>query len=754
MRLITDELFDYQKALVISDQPYTFSEQLLKYLKKYSISVSYHSRFKNSSKDHFQYTIFIKERIVQADINTILSSQSPTLVLVNNKTLFSNFEKILTAKKYAHIKVAHIDFENSKNEVIENVMWFFLSKGSTQSIDLHTSIKQAPKKEKRSFKISISKKNAWKIAIIIFLCVECFFIIPLIGCGFFIYRSAKALEDNNLKNAEQNIRIAEPLLKTTQASYIVARPLFLFFFLSLIPENLIDIEDNAVSFIKTSIDTETSGKKLSELLLRPTKSDEETQQTKQLIQHINNNMSSLSTTSRNLKDLLDYKIGPIQQAQKKISTIHDHIETYRKITVHADKLIGGSQSKKYLVFFYNNMELRPGGGFIGSFAVVEFKDYSLYDFKVYDVYDADGQLEAHVEPPKAIRVYLQQPHWFLRDSNFTPDFAENVETAEFFLEKELKLKDFDGYAAITTTGLTYILKSFGEIYIPDFNETITSDNFYMKAQLQSENDFFPGSIQKKSYLSTIGRTIMFSLDKASAPQLATQLKKALDEKHIVFLSTDPRIQHDFDTLRWSGKISEPQCLSGAGSCIINNILSSDANLGVNKANYFVNKSIHLDTEISKEGTITNYLSTSFTNASSSELFPGGTYKNYYQMYLPHNSDVTALDIDGEEIHNYDESIYNGFKVVGVLLNVKPKTTSVITVTYTLDTKMTTGSHNYQLVVQKQIGSFNNDFSFELRFPDNVFLTHQNFTSLAKKGSVVYNTDLSTDRIFVIDMVRD
>lgn len=520
------------------------------------------------------------------------------------------------------------------------------------------------------------------------------------------------------------------------------------------PENIIDIEDNAISFIKTSLDTEASGKKLSELLLKPTKSQEETRQTKLLIRHVNDNMSRLSSTSGNLKDLLDYNIGPIQQAQEKISSVHDYLETFKKITSHTENLIGGSQSKKYLVFFYNNMELRPGGGFIGSFAVVEFKDYSLYDFKVYDVYDADGQLEAHVEPPKAIRVYLQQPHWFLRDSNFTPDFAENVETAEFFLEKELKLKGFDGYAAITTTGLTYILKSFGKIYIPDFNETITADNFYMKAQLQSEDNFFPGSIQKKSYLSTIGRTILFSLDKASAPQLASQLKRALDEKHIVFLSKDPRIQHDFDTLRWSGKISEPQCLSGAGGCIINNILSTDANLGVNKANYFVNKSVHLDTEINKDGGITNNLSTSFTNKSSSELFPGGTYKNYYQMYLPHNSDVTTLDIDGEEIHNFDESIYNGFKVVGVLINVKPKTTSVVTVTYTLDTKITTGSHNYQLVVQKQIGAFNDDFSFELRFPDNVFLTHQNFTSLAKKGSVVYNTDLSTDRIFVIDMVRE
>jgi hypothetical protein len=266
--------------------------------------------------------------------------------------------------------------------------------------------------------------------------------------------------------------------------------------------------------------------------------------------------------------------------------------------------------------------------------------------------------------------------------------------------------------------------------------------------------FSPGQFRKKSYLSTVGRTILINIEKASPTEFTQQLKKALDEKQIVFLSKDPKIQQDLDSLRWSGKISEPQCLSGLHNCIINNILSVDANLGVNKANYFINKSIHLDTKITKDGVISNSLSTSFTNNSPSEIFPGGTYKNYYQLYLPHDSKISSIDIDGETLHDFDETLNGSFKIVGILLNVKPKTTNVVTVNYVISTKITQGALNYQLVIQKQIGSFNNDFSFEMTLPDNIFVTHQNFTSLAKKGQVVYNTDLSTDRIFVIDMVRE
>jgi hypothetical protein len=754
MRLFTDESFDHQKALLISDNPSVFSERLLRHLKKHTIKVSYHSKLKQSFLDSYDYSIFIKERIIQADITAILSTKNPALIIVNSNTLFLNLQKIIKSQKYSHIKVALVDFDDDRQETIENIIWFFLSHTSLQAIDLHTQIKSKKKVEKQKFQINITRKQAWKIGITLFILIEFFFIIPLIGAGFFIYQAGNALQKNDVENAQINVKIAEPFLLTTKASYAVSKPVLLFFLLSLVPENIINIEDNSLSFIKTGLDTQNKVKELSGLFLKTSKSKEEIDETRVLISQVNGNLATLSTTSGNLKDLLDYPIAPVQDVQKKFDSIHEYLETFRKLANHSDRLIGGSTSKKYLVFFYNNMELRPGGGFIGSFAVVEFKNYSLYDFKVYDVYDADGQLDAHVEPPKAIRAYLQQPHWFLRDSNFTPDFVENVETAEFFLDKELKLNNFDGYAAITTTGLTYLLKSFGEIYIPDFNETITADNFYLKAQLQSENSFFPGSIQKKSYLSTVGRTILINIEKASPTEFTQQLKKALDEKQIVFLSKDPKIQQDLDSLRWSGKISEPQCLSGLHNCIINNILSVDANLGVNKANYFINKSIHLDTKITKDGVISNSLSTSFTNNSPSEIFPGGTYKNYYQLYLPHDSKISSIDIDGETLHDFDETLNGSFKIVGILLNVKPKTTNVVTVNYVISTKITQGALNYQLVIQKQIGSFNNDFSFEMTLPDNIFVTHQNFTSLAKKGQVVYNTDLSTDRIFVIDMVRE
>ena len=59
-------------------------------------------------------------------------------------------------------------------------------------------------------------------------------------------------------------------------------------------------------------------------------------------------------------------------------------------------ILGFEGKRKYLVLFQNNMELRPGGGFIGSYGILEMENGVVKQFKVSDIYDADGKLTIHV----------------------------------------------------------------------------------------------------------------------------------------------------------------------------------------------------------------------------------------------------------------------------------------------------------------------------------------------------------------------
>lgn len=101
-----------------------------------------------------------------------------------------------------------------------------------------------------------------------------------------------------------------------------------------------------------------------------------------------------------------------------------------------------------LVLLQNNMELRPTGGFIGSYALLNFFQGKLVDFEVYDVYEADGQLRGHAEPPADLKQYLGEDGWYLRDANWSPLFPKPRFRRLGFLEKEMG-KKWTGFGQLT-----------------------------------------------------------------------------------------------------------------------------------------------------------------------------------------------------------------------------------------------------------------------------------------------------------------
>jgi len=58
-----------------------------------------------------------------------------------------------------------------------------------------------------------------------------------------------------------------------------------------------------------------------------------------------------------------------------------------------------------MVLLQNENELRASGGFIGSYGILTINDGKWQDLEINDVYQADGQLKGHVEPPAEIKKY-------------------------------------------------------------------------------------------------------------------------------------------------------------------------------------------------------------------------------------------------------------------------------------------------------------------------------------------------------------
>ncbi len=762
MRLKIEEIQKVSRILFLFKKNEPLVKGLDDCLKKYRADI-FTSLELPDRIDHFDNIfIFDDQKAIEKLLKSPPKSAKTLILLFGKSDKLRQLGIFISKNRLEHIKIVNVDKEEESVDYVDKILWFLYSTSSEKILDLARGIKKRVRiKTPTSFSISVSKKKLFISLAIIILFIQFFFVIPLLGGFLFLYQSAKALQASDIAAAQNYLNNATPLVSLTNRSYKFSRPIFSFFYLALLPDDLILIQNSASKLLTESVNTLKNGQKTVLLILDSDKTELEQEELLTRIDLLKKAVGIISSEITTISNKISgFKLPIFAHATNELMQARTLLEQVKKVFNHVDSVIGGSEEKKYLILFQNNMELRPGGGFIGSYALVTFANYTLKEFKVEDVYEADGQLKAHIEPPLAIKTYLNQPHWFLRDSNFSPDFEKNFKNAEFFLYKELGVTGLDGAAAISTTAISYFIEAFGKIYLPDYNETITSENFYIKTQINSQENFFPGSKQKKNFLSSLVDTLLFRLESVSFKDLGLSVKRALDEKQIVLYFKDEKIQKDIDLLGFGGRIVTPFCAQESESqsmdsqpCITDTIFPVDANLGVNKANFFIKKMISIKTTIDKNGSIEKLFTEAFQNDSAGTVFPGGTYKNYFQLYIPKNTTIKEVTFDGKPISLFEETIEDPFKIIGLYIEVMPKTTSELKVRYSLDETITKSKVLYQLVIQKQIGDTNSDVVLQFYYPANISAKPQNFSTLANEGSLVYNTSLSNDRIFFVEFSK-
>jgi len=422
--------------------------------------------------------------------------------------------------------------------------------------------------------------------------------------------------------------------------------------------------------------------------------------------------------------------------------------------------------KTYMVLFQNSMELRPTGGFIGSYGILKIAGGRMEDFKIYDVYTADGQLKGHVDPPLAIRKYLSQPNWFLRDSNFDPDFSISGDKASWFLNKEMNV-DVDGVIGINIFVAENLLKVLGSVSLPDFNqETISADNFFFKAHYYAQNQFFPGSTQKRDFLTSIAQSLERRMsDDKNIPwvDLMTVVQKQLDEKNILLFFRDPEVQKVVDSKGWSGRMHPVNCIqvsldSGIDqSCYPDYLSVNEANLGVNKANYFVSKTVTVEKVLADDGLLNTTATFSFDNNTIPEVFGSTEYKSYVRIFIPTGSLVKSVSFNKIPVAMTDLDIepYSGDKIsVGYLMKIAANNKGVISIAYTLSRRLDTAFNTYQFYYQKQPGEKSSSFMFSIKHPDSLTITPLNFAnSSGIRREIFYTSDTSVDRILALQIQK-
>lgn len=750
MKFSVETVEEKDKALIISRVQYPFLAILKSELIQRGCEVFFSSQMPVSSqRAQFQYYFFINQEPKHP-----MTAKHIVSIYINR---LKEADK-LRRSKIQNLKIISVSGNTINKEHVDRILWFSFSSSHERYLSftvptIKTQNKPHFSKLKIQFILSFTPKRFVFFLIFLIIIFHLLFF-PFLFCSFFFtYSSYKSLVKEDLSSAKQEIQTGKNLFSITKNLYSIVKPTYALFSISLLPDQLIDINDKALSVFTDGINTIETTQNIAKDFLNKNKSEEEISYMILRIDNLKNRLSTIEDNLSVLQSKIPFQLLNNSSLKLKVADVLDGIAKIRKILKYSDIVFAKNTEKKYLLLFANNMELRPGGGFIGSFGIITIKNFTLADLKIYDVYDADGQLTAHIEPPLPIKKYLGMPHLFLRDSNFSPDFSENYSQAKFFLEKELNMTDLAGSVVITTSAIESFLDAYGDIYLPDFNETINKKNFYLKTQIHVESNFFPGSTQKKTYLSSLIKQLLLNLDNASVKQLTLALKKSLDEKQIAIMVENPNIQQIIDSLYWSGRAIEPVCTSPVENCMVDYLFPFDMNVGPNKVNYFIKRSISQKTKIDINGSIKNVFSIQFHNESSLAEFPGGKYRNYFQIYLPPNTIIKQITNNGTLVEEY-ETKNERFMSLGFYIEIEPQHQADIKISYDLPALLKKGKGIYQLIVQKQIGSPNSDFAFELQLPNNIYIQNQNFSPLVKGNEIIYNTTLSADKIFFIQLTKD
>lgn len=320
-----------------------------------------------------------------------------------------------------------------------------------------------------------------------------------------------------------------------------------------------------------------------------------------------------------------------------VSQISDSMEVFYY-------LIGADGGRKdFLILMQNEMELRPNGGFIGSFGVLSFEDGRFLNLEVGDVYDIDGQLKGHVEPPKPIKEILGEASWYLRDANWQADYLQSAKDIEWFYKKETG-RNIDGIISLNLAAAKELVEAVGEVWVADYNEKVTAENLYEQAQFHSEKGFFAGSRQKSMFLGKLAGQLVEEVKEAQDfKQLAIvkAILKSLDNNEIQIYAKDPQIKVDLANMGWDGSMYVGGC--AVENCLADYLYIVEANLGVNKSNYFLKRSVERLVDISSRS-ITRVIKIAYENTARSTTWPGGDYKNYMRVYIPVETNIAEVSI--------------------------------------------------------------------------------------------------------------
>ena len=374
------------------------------------------------------------------------------------------------------------------------------------------------------------------------------------------------------------------------------------------------------------------------------------QEGEKLIQELNilaQNIEYAEEVSNNLRDKaasLGYPLG------KEFVDTSIKMQKVRKFLQALISWLDQPEEQNLILLFQNHSEIRPAGGFAGSYAEVILEKGGLSHLKVNDIYYPDKFLDLKVIPPKALQGIT--PNWGARDAGWFFDFPTSAQKILDLLEASNIYQknniNFSALIGLNVNVIESILEIMGPITLDEYGLVIDHNNFLAEIQREVEAGDDKAAGDPKRILRVL-TPIFFdkiaNLDDAAKQKLFEKIKEHMAAKDIQAFFEDRVLESYIQSSDLGGEIFMlPDNFSGDYLAIVN------SNIAGGKTDEFIEQKIMLQSRVDLGGNISNHLTIQRAHSGQDEedWWYRATNKNYIQILTPRYSNIN--EINGNNYH--------------------------------------------------------------------------------------------------------
>jgi hypothetical protein len=403
----------------------------------------------------------------------------------------------------------------------------------------------------------------------------------------------------------------------------------------------------------------------------------------------------------------------LEKGEKELRKAVQMVKKVSQLTEIIPMLAGYPERSDFLLVLQNNHELRPAGGFLGTYGIAQTTNGTFEKLETHDIYHMDMPVkdEIEIDPPAPIKEYLNK-EWFMRDSNWSPDWPTSAKKIEWFYHLENQLLppknqinnfagEFEGVIGITPAFVTDLLAITGPIVIEgtEYNK----NNFSRLLQYRVERGYIQLGEPSWERKEVIGRILeemkirLFNLPVDRWREVVDVLRRNSAGKDVLVYFKDNSVQKTARELGAAGEVSETKN---------DYLMVVDANLGSLKTDRVIKRNINYELKQENRELVAN-LDIRYSHTGGID-WRTTDYKTYTRVYVPKGSKLLSFD-KKNNIAERKSGVQTGSEhkktVFGTFLRIPAGENGSLSLKYKLPAKTSERiGDGYELYWQKQPGN--------------------------------------------------